>query len=646
MSKYNYIIGVAVLIFVGTAMYQWTDLQVETQKTHQKVIRATKQNTLAEAHRLAHILGMFQELYTQKVVKSMLNQQIPVTHNYFLPKYDTTGAIPLPATFTIELAEKMSLHNTKIEMYSPYPFPWRKRKLTDFQKKAFQFFEQNPTSNAPFYIFDDQRATLLYAVPDRLDTEACVNCHNQYSQTPKKNWKLGDIRGAISIKVPYQEIPELQSLDQQSTTKNSVVIFVSLSAMIVVLLAFMLRSQAINQSVQSLQDLINNIEKGELDKKNRQVEGHSFRAIAQSLTHFIQSYQAKAHFAQEIGEGNFDGEIHAVSNNDLLALSLLEMRNKLKNYVEKLEMNEAELRQYSEELQAQRDKIEKSNRYLIALVDEMKHNEKIIVDSFSKIQKKQEVIETKNKQITKSIEQARRIQQAILPTAQELKTISKDYFILFLPKDIVSGDFFWIFQKQNTIFFAVADCTGHGVPGGFMSMLGAAYLDEIVLGKNVDAPDKILECLDNEIRQSLKQEENDSLIGMDISLCVFNKSARTLTFSASKLPIYIHQNKQLNIYKGSHRMIGGRLRKKRHIFEKHTITLEKNALVYMFTDGFIDQNNIHRERFGKQAFQKLLQQNSSLPLFQIKKNLKSTLQFYQGDASQRDDITVTGMIFD
>jgi len=326
--------------------------------------------------------------------------------------------------------------------------------------------------------------------------------------------------------------------------------------------------------------------------------------------------------------------------------TIFKQQTQLERYIQELHINEEKLRQQSEELQQKQVEIKEKNQHLTKVNTEMERHHQEISNAFLQVQKKQKIIETKNQQITKSIQQALRIQKAILPQIQELRQILQDFFILFRPKDIVSGDFYWAFENQKYVFVVIADCTGHGVPGGFMSMLGTTFLDEIVLGKNIDTPNLILEKLDIEIRQSLRQDETNGLSGMDISFVRFEKEKQELTFSGSKLPIYVYQNETLEVYKGNKRMVGGYKRKRHNKpFSNLKVSLNEGALVYMFTDGFIDQSNPKLERFGTPRFFELIRQNSTLPLAQIHKNLYKGLEEHQREASQRDDITVAGIIF-
>jgi len=647
MHKYNHIIVLAILVFISTTIYQWLNLRKEAVKASDKILDVTKQNTLAEAKHIGNALKVIRGLYTKPLLRYDSSQtkkfdslDVLDIHAYFLPQFDSVGQeMDISQTLGTDIARQMSSDSTIVELFSSYPFPWRKRSLSVAQSKALVHFEEYAQKDTFFHVFDDQKAILYYVIPDKMQNQTCVNCHNSYPQTQKKNWKIGEIAGAISVTIPYQEIQEIERLKLTDKVSNQGVILISLGAIVVALTAFFLRTRITDKSVKELQTAIRSIETGKLEKIK--VHGRNLTLIAHSLQLFIRHYQIKTEFAKQVGNGNFNAQMPLMNNTDVLALSLVEMQEKLKRYV-------SELHYQTEELQTQGDKIHKQNKYLLELTDKMIENEKILTKSFLTIKDKQKIIEEKNKLITESIKQAFTIQQAILPTQEELGEAFKDFFTIYCPKDIVSGDFFWLFRDKKRVYFAVVDCTGHGVPGGFMAMLGIAYLNEIVLGTDITSPDRVLEELDIEVRQSLRQEQNTNLSGMDIALCVYEKSNQKLTFAGANLPIYILDNQEIKIIKGTHKLIGGRERKKKRRFQNHEIPLANNTLIYLATDGFIDQNNNQGNRLGTPAFTELLKKvapKDGQSLSEVRTILQEEVHNYRGDMEQRDDITIAGIIF-
>lgn len=247
-----------------------------------------------------------------------------------------------------------------------------------------------------------------------------------------------------------------------------------------------------------------------------------------------------------------------------------------------------------------------------------------------------------HKKLTDSLAYAKRMQQAILPSEQLLDNIFAEHFIIYLPKDIVSGDFYWCSQVDYT-FLAVVDCTGHGVPGAFMSMIGNTLLNEIINTKRHSDPATILKLLHKGIKEVLKQEESNNKDGMDISVCRLERDTNfqlKLTFAGAKSTLFIYQNNTLTKVNGSRKNIGGIHYKEQIEFDNQQFNLQEGAALYLMTDGFVDTANQERARIGMEKFQGLLKEFAHLPLALQKEKLLQYLSDYQGKAPQRDDITI------
>ena len=200
------------------------------------------------------------------------------------------------------------------------------------------------------------------------------------------------------------------------------------------------------------------------------------------------------------------------------------------------------------------------------------------------------VIEEKQQEITDSINYAKRIQDAMMTSLVYLKDTLPKSFILFKPKDVVSGDFYWIYKDQEeNIFFTVADCTGHGVPGAFMSMIGTSLLNEIIIEKDIKETDKILSEMRTQIIKSLHQEEDGAQKdGMDISLCKLNMKKKTVEFSGAHNSLIHISGEELKTYRGDHQPVG-LLLGDRKPFTKYKVKLKKNDMLYIYSDGYQDQ---------------------------------------------------------
>ncbi len=256
-----------------------------------------------------------------------------------------------------------------------------------------------------------------------------------------------------------------------------------------------------------------------------------------------------------------------------------------------------------------------------------------------------EVINQKNRSITDSIRYAKTIQQAMLPTDNTLKEVLNEYFVFYKPKDVVSGDFYWLAIHEPHVFFvAVVDCTGHGVPGAFMSMISMSLLHEAVGQQKIIEPANILAYVNIEIRNSLKQAETNNRDGMDLSLCKVEKTANKptkITFSGAKRPLYYTEKGELVEIKGTRKNIGGS-QKQTHEFEQTTLQLANNEMVYLTSDGYADEANEERDKFGIQRFKDLLGEIAPLSMASQEQRLQIELQEHQGYTQQRDDITILG----
>ncbi len=262
-----------------------------------------------------------------------------------------------------------------------------------------------------------------------------------------------------------------------------------------------------------------------------------------------------------------------------------------------------------------------------------------------------QIIENKNKHITDSLRYGKTIQQALLPSKEKLESVFKESFIFFRPKDIVSGDFYWFSTVYNKNIVAAVDCTGHGVPGAFMSMIGHTLLNEIVNQNKITDPAQILGLLHTNIRKALNQSAesgsaNDD--GMDAAICVvesISDEQSKITFAGAKRPlVYIpYPHTEVKHIRGDRKSIGGLQKEEYRVFNNHELILNKNSLIYLFTDGYPDQNGIDKGSFSTKRFENLLLQHASEPLATQKEILRRELALHQQEAEQRDDITIIGI---
>jgi serine phosphatase RsbU (regulator of sigma subunit) len=253
------------------------------------------------------------------------------------------------------------------------------------------------------------------------------------------------------------------------------------------------------------------------------------------------------------------------------------------------------------------------------------------------------LVEVKQKEIIDSINYAQKIQTAVLTSDEVWKKISPEYFIIFSPKDIVSGDFYWAYNTvNNRSVFALADCTGHGVPGGFMSMLGNSFLNELVVENKLFKADIILNKLRDKIINALGQKGSaDRKDGMDMALCVWNKLENTLEFAGANNGLWLIRNGELITYQGNKMPIGQFSEELLKPFSSQTIQLQKNDLIVLCTDGFADQfGGEDGKKLKSKNLKEFLAMNAGDSLSQQKINLTELFSNWKGNHQQVDDVSL------
>ncbi len=252
-------------------------------------------------------------------------------------------------------------------------------------------------------------------------------------------------------------------------------------------------------------------------------------------------------------------------------------------------------------------------------------------------------IEGKNKLITASIEYAQTIQQALLPDEAFLKRILPEHFILYHPKDIVSGDFYWVRRLDDQVMIAAVDCTGHGVPGAFMSILGISFLNEVVSEGGICCASDVLERLRNKVKSALGQTEpTGQRDGMDMSLVMYNPLRKELQYAGAYNPLYLVRDDRLQEYKADRQPVAIHYRERP--FTNHTIPLRPGDMFYLFSDGFADQMGGEEEKkLMSGRFKSWLEEIAHLPANDQKKILEERFTAWKGNVEQTDDILVIGV---
>jgi serine phosphatase RsbU (regulator of sigma subunit) len=299
-------------------------------------------------------------------------------------------------------------------------------------------------------------------------------------------------------------------------------------------------------------------------------------------------------------------------------------------------------RKTNQQLQVKQDEILTKN-------DVLQQQSSKIVHQRDAIKQKNEILEERKRQVESSIRAAFAIQNALLPHHHKLKKLLKHYFLVYRPRDVVSGDFYWVNQIQHRLYVAAIDCTGHGVPGAFMSLIANTLLDKILRDANKVMPSEVLLQLHHEVRQALRPHETGSDYGMDLGLLMIDLSDTqqyNLVFAGAKRPLYYinPQVPDVQIVESTKDRfsIGANYHRKVHFHNQH-ICLPKGSLLYLSSDGIADQNNQHRRNFSSTKLKALLLQHHTLALHQQKELLEQTLDKYMEGTEQRDDMLLIGI---
>jgi len=251
-------------------------------------------------------------------------------------------------------------------------------------------------------------------------------------------------------------------------------------------------------------------------------------------------------------------------------------------------------------------------------------------------------ISHRNREIQNSITYARRIQNAVLPSEEFMKSILPNYFVIYKPRDIVSGDFYWADVYDNKLLIAAVDATGHGVPGAFMSMLGISFLYEVTSKENQLNAGLILKELRDKIKKSLKQTNIDSeqKDGFDMALCIIDLQKKELEYAGAYNPLYLIRNGELIEIKADKMPVGVHIVEKEY-FTTHKTTLKTEDVIYIFSDGFADQiGGEFNSKFKTKPFKSLLGKIHNLPLNEQKEILENTFETWKGDNEQVDDVLI------
>jgi serine phosphatase RsbU (regulator of sigma subunit) len=299
---------------------------------------------------------------------------------------------------------------------------------------------------------------------------------------------------------------------------------------------------------------------------------------------------------------------------------------------------------------------EELNMYKVQVEELTETNAHLITATFRERSLKKELeaskalIEEQSKKILDSINYSLRIQQSIIPAADIFTEALGDHFVYYRPKDVVSGDFPWMFKKDNCTYFAAVDCTGHGVPGAMMSMIGNLLLNSIVQnGQGCKTPSEILLELHRSVVRTLKQdaEGNKAADGMDAALCRIDFNSGELIFSGAHLPLFLLKNGELEVFKGDKFPVGGMQYRNRNTYVDHSIQLHKGDRVFVFSDGIIDQvGGPENMKWMSSSLKEFILANATLNMEELKAEVHRVFEEYKGANKQVDDVLLIGLQYE
>ena len=419
---------------------------------------------------------------------------------------------------------------------------------------------------------------------------------------------LKSISDLSQIRTQIADKQQIETNNRFANLINSIIFFSIIIVLGTILIAIF-TTLSITKPVTSLKVILLGLGKGIFPKNQIKPSNDEIGEMSEAMNSLVTGLTETTQFAHEIGQSNFDYKYQPLSDEDVLGHALLKMKDEL---AETERILEQKVKERTEEVVKQKAEIEE-----------------LYTD------------------VTASIRYAKRLQDSILPTEKQIKKYFPSSFVLFKPKDIVSGDFYWIGKQKNEFMFAAVDCTGHGVPGAFMSLVGANGLNSAFKEHKLSKPGLILDDLNRYANEALNKSADDSIRdGMDITLCSINSKEMKLRFAGANNPVYLIRDGELEIYKTNKFAIGS-FNHEEHNYENFEIDLIKGDKVYAFSDGYPDQFGGERgKKFMYKKFKELLVETVNESMENQKRKLEERLAEWMGNYEQVDDIVIFGVEID
>jgi serine phosphatase RsbU (regulator of sigma subunit)/HAMP domain-containing protein len=436
---------------------------------------------------------------------------------------------------------------------------------------------------------------------------------------PKLDDILGKLHKLVQKKKDESEEQKKNINSKFSATSDSLsflstLIIVALVVLVVSTLVIALfTTRSITRPVTQLKGILINLGKGIFPRQKVDPSNDEIGEMSVAMNQLVDGLKRTTDFANEVGKSNFDYPYTPLSSEDVLGHALVKMRDEL---AENERILEQKVKERTAEVVRQKEEIERQS----------------------------EKLEELYKDVTDSIRYAKRLQDSILPQNSFIERLLPESFVLFKPKDIVSGDFYWVSETEDKVLFSAVDCTGHGVPGAFMSLIGANALNQII-NEREDKPANILNKLNKLSSEALNKSEEEVKVrdGMDLALCAISKDFKTLEYAGANNPLYLVRDGEITVTKADKLAIAS-FEDGKHHYTNHEFELKKGDLVYIFSDGYADQfGGVKGKKFMYRQFRELLVSIKDEPMDKQKEILNQKIEDWKGTFEQVDDILVIGV---
>lgn len=459
-----------------------------------------------------------------------------------------------------------------------------------------------------FESYDDPTATFISK--SALELEITPLLQDVSSQIDD----LIEIRSNIAKNQQEDSNQSFEQTNDKFSSLSSAIFFVGIILLIGTFIIAFFTTLSITKPVQRLKRILINLGSGVFPSHEIRPSNDEIGEMSVAMNTLVKGLKETTQFAHEVGQSNFKYPYQPLSDDDILGHALLKMKDEL---AETERILEQKVKERTEEVVRQKDEIDIQKSKLEELYND----------------------------VTDSIRYAKRLQDSILPPERYIKKLFPSSFVLFKPKDIVSGDFYWVHDIKDEMLFASVDCTGHGVPGAFMSLVGANGLKSAVSEHSISQTGQILDDLNKYASDSLNKSGDENAVrdGMDISICSLNRKTNKIQFSGAYNPLYLIRDNELQIFKTDKFAIGS-FEPGTKNYQTFTLDVKKGDIIYLFSDGYADQfGGLKGKKFMYKQFKETLLTISHEPMETQKTLLDQKIEAWRGSHDQIDDILVMGV---